>query len=245
MKVTKAQLKRIVMFILNENDENIGINARYMQARNVNESVAVLAYSYIELYKPFFDVLDAYRGAKEDAFLPGADKYFHFLGFFAAASLVDKEGWSEEEVIKTLEKLGREKERFDSAFSRSSVARVGYAASMEEWEKDMESNREGINAGLAARKGTDGGLKQAYDKLAYTLNDLIDNSSKPPEEAKKWWVDNYGWAMEKWPKHYGFDKKFIQPRYNCLLSPDDRRFAWKRQKSIPGFVKKLQGPLTI
>ena len=249
MKITRRNLNILIESYLNEINPSgilnkaaeLGSIATPLLAREAN----IYATAILEDLLP-------YDAAKREAQTKDADKYFHYLAFMNAVANMTI---GDEEIRAKFDTIGNSKEFLDAVnpFGATPIVKVGYAASIDEWKKDMASNNEGIEAGLAIRKGGNPGsfLNKAYEKLVHTPNDIAAMSKKyTPEESLSKLKESYQWAWDTYPNLYGDDKVFIQPRYNVKLSPTQRRDAWKRWEkrtgqSIPVWVEKLSGPLSV
>jgi len=151
-----------------------------------------------------------YMKMRDDANLLGADKYFHVLAFGTAAQIMKDGGVPQSLIRSILTNAGFAKEVFDRF--------------QDDWLDDLSANSAGMEAALSGEGD--------FCELAFnisgsyglrTWNELLASSS---DDGRVWWVDNYGWAQEAFPQHYGPNKIFIQPRYNCRLSPDQRSEAY-------------------
>ena len=234
MKISKKRLTKLIESYLKEQDTPLG-------------SLSLVVYREFHPYKEvILDLLMPYDAAKREAGLRDCDKYFHYLAFMNAAANIQIDN---EELQRKFDVIGNSKELLDAInpFGSTPITKVGYAASMAEWKKDIESNQEGMQAGLSIRVGGDPGefLNRAYSKLVHTPKDIaITSKTLSFSDSLKKLKESYGWAWDQHPDFYADDKVFIQPRYNIKLSPNERLAAWKRRDgTIPPFVKDLTGPL--
>ena len=202
------------------------------------------------------DVADAvlqlrlYAKMKEEADVPELDKYFHFLAFCAAGKALKDAG-----VVGIAQKLGLigdAKELADLMFSRgtgifhpkailkgsllSRIFPIKLSVAMAEWEKDQSLNTAGISVGLEGMNCCDAAISHAKEGGSLTLGQL-----KSRAKDKSFWDKRYGWAYEEWPHLYGDDNVFIQPRYHCGLTPQERTAAYNKMK-VP-MRSGIKGPL--
>ena len=166
--------------------------------------------------------------------MPGSDKYFHFLGFSSAARYLGRKGLNDTIIRYILETLSNSKEFLD--FLNCLTGSDPFSFS--EWRDDAATNRAGINAGLG-----DGDLCSKAKTIG------LQGGMSKTSDAKKsqFWRDNYSWAWEEYPDVYTDDSLWIQPRYNCSLTREQREDAWSRHGSSgkPNDMLSSLGPLRL
>lgn len=204
--------------------------------------------------------LNKYSRMKVDANIPGMDNYFHFLAFCAAGEAMKDAGVVD--AFGRLTALGQAKEDFDlklplGATSAISQTRKGspldriatllgvgrfqgdpdkapyksaaaYEEALAEWKGDDEINRAGIRSGLRGDNCCSAALKYIQLSKMPTVGELRAKS----EVWSAFLNRSYGWIFKQKPELYGDDMPFIQPRYHCGLTPEQRAFAYKRRVDL-------------
>ena len=200
----------------------------------------------VKLLSSAIDILSQYDKAKRESGLRDSDKYFHYLSFYNAITELDLGGVSPEDAASLFVYFGASKENVDylNPFGATPAIKIGQLESLKEYYKDMNENVLGLIDGLKTLQGKMSEAdahKKALDKLEHTLADQKGLSKNPD-----FWDKKYGWASKSYPKVYGDDKKFIQPRYNATLKPSERLAAYKKSLGeIPSFAAKIKGSLRI
>jgi len=152
---------------------------------------------------------------KREANVKSFDHYFHFLGFSVSARWLKKQGWNAAAARSFLVdgfSLGHTKELFDYLNPLGSTT-----LNSEEWAKDMETNSQGVEWGLSGANPCDGARAYAKRKGHVTVGELLADPNRWPG-----WEDKYGDSVMRFRKFYQDDDIFVQPRYNCRLSKDDK-----------------------
>jgi hypothetical protein len=152
---------------------------------------------------------------KREANVKSFDHYFHFLGFSVSARWLKKQGWNADAVRSFLVdgfSLGHIKELIDYLNPLGSTA-----LNSEEWAKDMETNSQGVEWGLTGASPCDGAHAHAKRKGHVTVGELLADPNRWPG-----WEDKYGDSVIRFREFYQDDDIFVQPRYNCRLSKDDK-----------------------
>ena len=173
-------------------------------------------YSPLELSDYFTSahlILKSYANAKNELGLAGTDKYFHYLAFYDCA----QQGADR----FTLNMGGITKELVDLLdFDSSTVPEF----------QDLGVNFDGANDGA---NGVDPKIK-AKELMPRTTKNMLNLLKK-----------NYSWVFEEegFKDFYNTDPKImprsIMPRYNVVLTPEQRRYAWSKKGHAPGFVRNL------
>ena len=150
MKITRRKLNILIESFLNEVDPKI-----LKKAGNLGTigGLAPLLAREASIYSSaILDMLLPYDAAKREAQTRDADKYFHYLAFMNAVASLSLD---DEEIRSKFDTIGNAKEFLDAInpFGATPITKVGYDASIDEWNKDMASNNAGIEAGLAIKKG--------------------------------------------------------------------------------------------
>ena len=172
-----------------------------------------------------------YMSLRNSAGLRFSDKYFHVLGFATAAQTMKDGGVPEFLIRSILTNAGMAKEVFDRF--------------QEDWLDDVSANSAAIEAVIDGEDVCDLAFSIASNYGLRTWDELVAAAAAAGTDPD-FWQREYGWALRHgsgFPAIYGPGRLFIQPQYDCRLSPAERAKAYARMGKVPDAT--MTGPLRV